>query len=137
VTTARFAIEAAPEDVFEYLLDRRNLVTANHRKPIVEQSEPPTVTGSWAIIALDQLRARIDYQDVVAPTRVVAKVAASGRGSRGLAHIQAYELRGSGRGPTIVALEATSDRASLATRLLWPFLWRSVRRRMAKATSGR
>jgi len=55
---ATFDISPSPSQVFAYLLIPRNLVTANREGPVVERSEGPTSTGSWYVLAFDQLHVR-------------------------------------------------------------------------------
>jgi hypothetical protein len=52
-----FDVSAGPDRVVEYLSNPRNLIFANHRGPVVERSDEPSVKkGSWAVLAFDQLR---------------------------------------------------------------------------------
>ena len=71
-----FRVGADQYAVAACLGDPRNLILANHPKPILERSDDrPTQTGSWAIIGLDNIRMRVDYV-TFSPTLIEATIAA-------------------------------------------------------------
>lgn len=78
--------------MFSYLSDPRNLIAANHKRPIVEQSDPPLGAGSWFVLSLDQLRARVEYTVYEPTRRIAATVTWWGRGSGGASSEHEFEL---------------------------------------------
>jgi len=87
-----FDVAVPPGRAFAFLADPRNLVTANHPRPVVEQSAGPLTSGSWFVLALDQLRVRVEYEQVEPDRQLVAVVTMSGRGSAGSTGRQAIDL---------------------------------------------
>jgi uncharacterized protein YndB with AHSA1/START domain len=74
-------IGAPIERVFDYVAVPRNLIMANNPGPVIEQSEPATGPGSWAVLKFDQLRLRIEYDTWERPRRLAAALRWSGLGS--------------------------------------------------------
>lgn len=83
-TSATYDVASSPDEVAAYLANPRNLLIANHKGPVVDQSEPPTRTGSWYVLAFDQIRVRIEYTTFEPPALIAISVGYSGRGSAGL-----------------------------------------------------
>ena len=90
VTT--YDVPSAPDEMAANLANPRNLVTANRPGRVVDQSDPPTRTGSWAVLAYDQLRVRIDYTAFEPPVLVAVAMTYTGRGSRGMSGTFVYQL---------------------------------------------
>lgn len=117
-----------------YLSYPRNILLANHEGPAVEQSDPPVRAGSWAVLAFDQLRVRVDYTAFEPPALVAAAIRYSGRGSGDMSGAFVYRLEPIPEtGGTRVTLDAESSGGWLPgplSRLLWPLMWRRLRSRM-------
>jgi hypothetical protein len=56
-----FDVLVPRERVAAFLAEPRHLLAANHRGPVVEQSDGPLGAGSWFVLAFDQLRVRVEY----------------------------------------------------------------------------
>lgn len=136
-TTATFDVSAAPGHVGHYLSDPRAFLVANHKGPVVEKSDPPVRAGSWAVLALDQLRVRVEYTALEPAKLVAASVAYSGRGSGGVSGTVVYRLTPiPGTTGTRITLETESSGGWMPTgvsRLFWPLMWRRLRSRMERA----
>jgi uncharacterized protein YndB with AHSA1/START domain len=87
-----FDVPVPANRIAAYLADPRHLVVANHERPIVDRSEGVVSTGSWFVLALDQLRVRIEYRAFEPPHRVVVGISTTGRFSRGTRAIQEFEF---------------------------------------------
>jgi carbon monoxide dehydrogenase subunit G len=131
---ATFDVSASPDEVAAYLSNPRNIMVANHKGPVVEQSKPPFGAGSWSVIAFDQLRVRVEYTDFEPPVLVAASITSSGRGSGGMRGSFVYHLAPiPGTSGTRVTLEAASSGGwtpAPIARLLWQLLWRRLQSRM-------
>lgn len=79
-----FRVGKPREVVFAFLATPRNHFTVNREGPIVEQSDGPLRSGSFYVLAFDQFRARVTYEVVEPPERIVVAVALSGRLSGGM-----------------------------------------------------
>lgn len=131
--SSAFVVAAPPEDVAAYLANPRHLLLANHEGPIVEQSDPPVQSGSWFVLAFDQLRVRVEYTVIEAPNVIEALVVYSGRGSAGMRGTFRYGLAPASGGETRVTLDADvfgSWIARAVGRLSWGWSVRALRRRM-------
>ena len=101
--TSVFDVAASPHEVVAYLSDPGNIVSSRRAAVVVERSGPPIRTGSWCVLAFDQLRARVEYSDFSPPDRIAISVSMSGRGSAGVRSAVVYRLapRLDGRGTTV------------------------------------
>ena len=103
-----FDVAVPPSRVFEFLTDPRNLITANHEGPVIEQSDGPLGAGSWFVLAFDQIRARVEYIAFEPTRKLTVSVVMSGRGAGGMSSTQQFvlaELDGGSR----TRIEATAD----------------------------
>ncbi len=103
-----FDVAASPAAVFDFLCNPRNLIEANHEGPVLASSDGPLQRGSWFVLALDQLRARVEYTEFEPDQRIAVSIEMSGRGSAGASSRHEFilvELAG-GRGTRV---EATAD----------------------------
>jgi carbon monoxide dehydrogenase subunit G len=91
-------VATSPDRVVAFLSHPRNLIAANHKGPVVERSEGPLASGSWFVLAFDQLRARVEYVTYEPPTRISAYVSLSGLGSGGARWRHDYVLTPKGTG---------------------------------------
>lgn len=91
-STTSFDASVAPSRAFAFLSNARNLMVANHKGPIVEQSEGPLEAGSWFVLKFDQLRARVEYTVVEPDQHIAAQVTMSGLGSFGQIDRQDFSL---------------------------------------------
>jgi hypothetical protein len=82
-STTTFDAAVPPSRAFAFFSNPRNLLVANNKGPIVEQSEGPLAEGSWFVLKFDQLRARVEYTAVEPDRRIAAVVTMSGVGSGG------------------------------------------------------
>jgi carbon monoxide dehydrogenase subunit G len=136
--TATFDLSASPDQVVTYLSNPRHMLLANHKGPVVEQSDLPVRAGSWSVLAFDQLRVRVQYTAFEPPAIVAASMTVSGRGSGGMNGSFVYQLspiRESGG--TRVTFDAESSAAwmpGLVSRLSWPLMWRRLRSRMERGS---
>jgi carbon monoxide dehydrogenase subunit G len=94
--------------VFAFLCDPRNLITANHDGPVVEQSTGPFGVGSWFVLAFDQIRARVEYTAFEPTRRLAVSVVMSGRGAGGMSSKQEFVLTALDGGSG-TRIEATAD----------------------------
>jgi hypothetical protein len=112
------------------------MLLANYKGPVIERSDPPVRTGSWSVLAFDQLRVRVLYTAFEPPALVAASMTVDGRGSGGMNGSFVYQLRPIREtGGTRVTLDAESSGGWMPdplSRLFWPIAWRQVRRRMKK-----
>jgi hypothetical protein len=133
---ATFDVSASPDAVVAYLSLARNLLMANHEGPVLEETDTPTGAGSWAVLAFDQLRVRIEYTAFEPPALVAASMTYSGRGSAGMRGTFVYRLTplsaGLGTRVTVEADAAGGPLPDVITRLLWPLMVRRLRTRMEK-----
>ena len=134
--TADFDVSPSPDRVIAYLADPRNLIVANHQGHVVERSDPPNGIGSWAVLAFDQLRVRVEYTSFEPPDLVAVAVTHTGRGSGGLSQIARYHLGpAAATGGTHTTLEMDGS-GGFITRavngLTWPLIWRRLRDRMER-----
>lgn len=131
--TATFRVSARPDAILAYLSEARHVIVANHTGPIVDRSQPPVEAGSWAVLALDQLRVRIEYS-AFGPTLVAGTVTYSGHLSGDLRGTFEYHLAPeAGSGGTTVRYVSDSSMGlllALVARLNWPLYWRRIRTRM-------
>jgi hypothetical protein len=139
--SATFDVHVSQDRVVAYLSNPRHLLIANNDGPVVAASDPPVRTGSWSLLAFDQLRVRVEYTAFEPPELIATSVIYSGRGSRGMQGVFVYRLRPApDREATTVRLEAESTGGwtpGLLSRLLWPLMWRGLRDRMSRATTAR
>lgn len=91
-SSGTFDVSVEPGRVFTYLTNPRHLVAANHKGPIIEQSDQPLGAGSWFVLAFDQLRVRVAYTAFEPPHRVAATVTWTGRGSVGTSSFHEFVL---------------------------------------------
>ena len=136
--SATFDVDAPRDRLVAFLSDPRNLLVANRDAPVVASSGP-VAKGSSALMTFDQLQVRVEYTAFEPPELVEARVAYTGRGSRGMQGTYTYRLArtSSGEG-TAVTLEAESTGGwtpPFVARLLWPLAWRRMRDRMAHAAA--
>ncbi|MBA2382455.1 MAG: hypothetical protein H0V73_10140 [Chloroflexi bacterium] len=118
------------------LADPRQLITANHPKPILERSAGATGVGSWAVIGLDQLRARVEYVSFDRE-RVTATIVMSGSGAAAARQSVTDELADGAAGGTAIHLSMSGSGGFLPfTRLLWPLAWRRIRTRLRSELPG-
>lgn len=133
--TCTFEVSARPAEVAAWLSVPGNLLVANRRGSVAERSDPPVRTGSWFVLAFEQLRVRVEYTAFGPPLRVAASVVYSGRRSGGLRAAATYHLVENRRtGGTSVIVEADSSGGWVPApvgRLLWPLLWRRFRKCLA------
>ena len=131
---ATFDVSAPPSRVVAYLSDPRNVLVANHEGPVVEQSTPPNGTGSWSVLAFDQLRVRVEYTSFQPPDRVAVAITYAGRGSGGMTSTAVYKLATiAATGGTRVTVDADGSGGLIAralNRLTWSLAWRRLRDRM-------
>jgi carbon monoxide dehydrogenase subunit G len=136
--TASFVVSSTPDRVAEYLSDPRNALIANHDGPVVERSVPPIERGSWAVLAFDQLRVRVEYL-AVEPDQIAVVATYSGPGSGGMTASATYGLVVDGTtGGTRVNLDVDGTGRFVAramSRLTWPLVWRRLRNRMERGTA--
>jgi hypothetical protein len=90
--TTTFDAAIPPSRAFAFLSKPRNLIAANNKGPIVEQSEGPLAEGSWFVLKFDQLRARVEYTAFEPEKHIAAEVTMSGIGSGGQASRFDYVL---------------------------------------------
>ena len=133
---ATFDLPATRTDVLVVLSDPRQLITANHAKPILERSAGAIGVGSWAVIGLDQLRAHVEYLDF-GRDRVTATIVTSGPGSAAARQSLMYELADGPDGGTTIHLSMSGSGGYLPlARLLWPVAWRRIRSRLSSELPG-
>lgn len=123
---------APPDRVFDYLCVPRNLLLANHQGPVeARSSDPTTRAGSWAVLAFDQLRVRVEYTAVERAERVEAVMEWSGFGSGNRRETVEYRLTPLPGGGTEVTVASVgpSRSAPLIGRLLGRLTAGRVRRR--------
>lgn len=94
--TGSVTIGAPAERVFDYFANPRNLVMANNRGPVIDQSVPSTGPGSWAVLKFDQLQLRVEYETWERPTKLAAVLHYSGIGSGNRVDRFAYDFAGAG-----------------------------------------
>ena len=87
-----FEVPIPPSRVFAFLSNPRNLITANHKGPILERSDGPPAAGSWFVLGFDQLRARVEYTAFEPDRRLAASVVMSGRASGAMSSRQEFLL---------------------------------------------
>jgi carbon monoxide dehydrogenase subunit G len=130
---------AVPRDrVVTYLAEPRNLLVANHKGPVLEQSDGPLASGSWFVLGFDQLRARVEYVTFEPPERIAVAVSMSGRGSGGMRSVQEFRLSEleDGRGTRV---EATADGTGgwlswePLTRVAQRLTWRRLRKQIERS----
>ena len=139
-TSATFDVASSPDEVATYLANPRNLLMANHKGPVVDQSEPPTRTGSWYVLAFDQIRVRIEYTTFEPPALIAISVGYSGRGSAGLQGTDVYRLAplpgGSGTRVSLDAEKSGGWAPDAINRLLWRWSINRLQRRMDAVIAG-
>ena len=129
---ATFTSPADPTAVAAYLADPRNLVIANNKRPIVDQSDDgPTATGSWYVLKLDQLRLRVEYVAFDPPTRIDVEIVSSGFGSAGYRQRVEYRLApdSTGTGTTITQEGEGRGGIPILGRLMAGLVRRRMQRR--------
>lgn len=135
--SATYDAASSPGEVAAYLGNPRNLVMANHQGPVVEQSEPPTRTGSWSVLAFDQIRVRIEYTAFEPPDLISVSITYSGRGSGGLHGTDIYRLApipgGSGTRVTLDTEKSGGWVPDAVNRALWKWSIKPLQRRMDAA----
>ena len=95
--------------MFAYLSNPRNLFIANHVGPTMERSTEPVLgVGSWSILAIDQLRVRVEFTAFDSPVRVAAVVEYSGLGSGNRRAIADYRIGPGPSGGSVVTVELES-----------------------------
>jgi hypothetical protein len=135
--TCRFNVSRLPDEVVAYLSDPRNLVMANNRGRVVEQSVGPAAeVGSWSTMKFDQLLLRVEYTAFDPPDLVAVLMTSSGRGARGSRSACVYRLEplASAAGTQVeLDVKGSGGWAPAAVgRLFWPLAWRGIRARMEK-----
>jgi hypothetical protein len=137
---ATYDVSSSPEDVAAYLANPRNLVSANREGPVIDQSEPPMRTGSWFVLAFDQIRLRVEYTAFDPPTLIAFSVKYSGRGSAGMQGTCVYQLASIPDLPgTRITLGADMSGGWLpdvVNRLLWRRSLKRMQSRMDEAIRG-
>jgi hypothetical protein len=135
--TANFDVSRSRDEVVAYLSNPRNILVANHEGPVVDHSDGPVRTGSWSVLAFDQLRVRVEYIQFEPPTVIAASMTYTGRGSGGMRGTFVYRLAPIGIADgTTVTLEAEASGGPIpgpVSRLLWPLLWRRLRARIEQS----
>jgi carbon monoxide dehydrogenase subunit G len=126
---------AVPRDrVVAYLSDPRHLIHANHPRPVVERSEGPLASGSWFVLALDQIRARVEYTSYEPPDRILVTVSMSGRLSGGSHGTEEYVLSEVAEGRTRIAISGDGSGSWIRwgpfVRASQNFLWRRLAKRI-------
>jgi hypothetical protein len=138
--TATYDAASSPDEVAAYLANPRNLVMANHQGPVVDQSEPPTRSGSWFVFAFDQIRVRVEYKTFEPPTLIAISVTYSGLGSAGLHGTDVYRLGpipgGSGTRVTLDTDRSGGWVPDAISRLMWRWSIKPLKRRMDAAIAG-
>src|SRR3954453_6411105 len=121
--TATFEVSADRDKVADYLSEPRNVVVANHEGPVVERSDGPTRTGSWSILAFDQLCVRVEYTWFEPPDHVAVAMTFTGRGARDMSSTAVYRLLPiGGAGGTQVTVDAGGTGGVIArafNRMTW------------------
>lgn len=129
---------ATPERVFDFLTNPRNLVTGNHRGPVETRSDAAEGVGSWAVLAFDNLRARVEYTAWDRASRISATITWSGRFSGGRVEYADYQISPGPDGGTVIAIGNTipvsATAPSLISRIVYPLLVRRWRRKFAQIT---
>jgi len=137
--TATFDVSSPPDEVVAYLSNPRNILVANHKGPVVEESDPPVRAGSWSVLAFDQLRVRVEYTKYEPPALVAASMSYTGRGSGGMSGTVVYRLAPVDEtGGTRVTLDEETSNGWMprpVARLLWQLVWRRIRDRMERQTA--
>ena len=132
--TCIFEVTLPLGDVITFLSEPRNLIHANNAGPVLEQSDGPVRAGWWSVLALDQLRVRVEYTVFEPPDVVEASMTWTGPGSRGLEVICDYYpwpiAETGGTRVTLMAHTSGGPIQDVVSRLLWPLQWRRIRRRM-------
>ncbi|MEA2621151.1 MAG: hypothetical protein QOH61_61 [Chloroflexota bacterium] len=135
-----FEVQVRRDRVVAYLADPGNAILANRPRRIVEQSSGPITTGSWAVLAMDQLRVRVEYVAFEPPGLVVIQVTTSGLMAMGTRSTQRYELQSiDGGRRTRVGLTSDGSGGCLPSplvRLVEPLQRRSIRKRMNRIGDG-
>lgn len=114
-STMTFDADIPPDRAFAFLSNPRNLIAANHKGPMIEQSEGPLAAGSWFVLKFDQLRARVEYTAVEQERRIAAQVTMSGIGSGGQVSRYDYVLTPLDGGSR-TRVEGTADGSSGCVR---------------------
>jgi carbon monoxide dehydrogenase subunit G len=139
-STHSFDLTARLEQVVAYLSNPRNLITANNAGPTVEQSEPPIQSGSWAVLAFDQLRMRVEYLDYEPPARIAVSTTFTGKGSGGTRAVYAYRLEPiQATGGTRLTVEVDGQGGWVPaplSRLFQRLLWRRMQQRIEAFAAG-
>jgi uncharacterized protein YndB with AHSA1/START domain len=129
-----FDVSADPSEVLAYLSEPRHLLVVNNRGQVVDRSDhEPTRAGSWSVLALDQLRVRVEYTAYDPPHRIATSITYTGRGSRSQRDTVTYTLVPTPEGGTTITLDGESTGGWMPAsvgRLLWPVIWRRIRHRI-------
>ena len=128
---AAFHVSAPPDRVFAYLAIPSNLAFQSHEVPTSEASAGPTAVGSWATLALHQLRSRVEYTAHDPSRHIRARATFSGRGSFGRETQLDFHLEPGPGGGTTVRVDMESNAGWLG-RVIAPVLWPFDRRRMSR-----
>jgi carbon monoxide dehydrogenase subunit G len=143
--STRFTVTAPPDRVAAYLSDPRHLLIANTNGPVIDRSDGPLTAGSWFILALDQLRARVEYTTVDPPHRLAANIELAGRGSGSVRTSQTFDLSALPDGiGTRVDISLDGDGGLIrweplmrvSQRLSWSVLRRQIERRASGSPSS-
>lgn len=133
-----FDVAVPPGRVAAYLAEPRHVIVANHKGPVLEQSDGPLATGSWFVLGFDQLRVRVEYLTFEPPTRIAVAVSMSGRGSAGMRSVQEFRLSELDRGRgTRVGANAEGSGGWLhwepLMRLAQRLMWRRLRKQIERS----
>jgi carbon monoxide dehydrogenase subunit G len=130
---------AVPRDrVLAYLAEPRHLLVANHKGPVLDQSDGPLASGSWFVLGFDQLRARVEYVTFEPPERIAVAVSMSGQGSGGMRGVQEFRLSElkDGRGTRVKAIADGSGgwlRWEPLTQVAQRLTWRRLRKQIERS----
>ena len=127
-------VDVPRDRVAAYLSDPRNLVQGNHPRPVIERSDGPLVSGSWFVLALDQIRVRVEYTEFGPPSRILVTITMSGRlsgGSHGTEEFRLSELD-DGRTRVEITADGTGSwiRWAPLQRASQNLLWRRLARKI-------
>jgi hypothetical protein len=134
-----FEVSAAPERVAAYLADPRHLVVANHPRPVIERSAGPQAAGSWFVLALDQIRVRVEYTVFDPPVKIAAQTSTTGRLSGNMQGSQEFVLtplagaRGTRVHATVEGEGGWLRWAPVLLRASRSLYWRRMRLRMEES----
>jgi carbon monoxide dehydrogenase subunit G len=132
--TTAFEVAVPRDRVVAYLSDPRHLVQGNHPGPVIERSEGDLASGSWFVLAFDQIRARIEYTAYEPPSLIRVTVTMSGRLSGGSHGVEEFRLAQAGEGRTRVEIDTDGTgswiRWAPLMRVSQNLLWRRLAKKI-------